>query len=1231
MKLPVTSSGLKSIFLLAILFFGAGLVYMLDTKDFSLAPVYTDMIGTTTFDNIRVGARIDFFSDSVVLFLISISVAGLIQYGLSKIFKTKVIFDKISSLSVISTLFLLQQVLANEQKYFFIIFFGATISISILMARLRQFYFNKEIFAIITGFSLAVLISSLNWSIALLFAVELFLILIYKKTAKTFLTVEHRDFSKKRIYIFLIATGVVFISLFLLLQFRVDLFDMIYYMYKEKKVPTEWLLVFVLPLLAVIPTYLLIKRKNFATSVDVAGWFCFSVAFIISQFADNYLPVLLMMLAFLIRAVIIKKRKVVTYYLLAIDILISLSVFYLFNLFGFSLLIDLGKFLVPVLFILITFFREFFLNKTVTVRAYKYVIAIVSTPLLLFLSQELFMVLNQHHIFLGRWGYRLLLILAYVVILLSVFLWKPRYLKSVFSLIFAIGIAGIAIYNAYDTVWLGGVDFFEDASSAVAIKRIYINGELPLFEHFSPHNLNDFVAGLFYALLNSDLSMGFKIYGCIYALFFLLYYYLLSSLFKSRLLGFVWTLFSGVLWMMLPMYHAIAVLAFMNLYWYFKNEFTFLRLLVSSILILFTLFFRADTGVAIAASLIISLPFFITHYKQGMKKLQLLMISCGFLILLIISVVLFKLGYKESINNVQMILGYLDSAQSWGYSELSRIYNLKFRVHYFVFPVVVFIGLMYVLLKTWKRSGSLIFLYLCLIFFSVYYLVNFQRGLVRHSFFENRDLNLSSYVFFILSLLALLFFLKNGRQLKFMYIFLFCVSCTIWLFKFPHAFDNRSLYTAAIDKIRTNTRLSFLPEKIKRFDLKRNSLIAIGDYELFNYSKVDILRNVYKSREVWGDEFMGVKLDKRKRLFLHPSQINDSYFPDLSKLVEAGVIKDPVDEVCYRPMLNYFVSQKPLHFFNQGVHCYHTKELQDQYINDMISAKCNYVLVSNVSEGGHADCLDDVPHSIRHYYILQHIYTHYKPAVILDMKTLWVKDSVPINTKPLFQLTSAVSDSLYQFSKPLSVKGKKVLLTIFSHKDINGEAVLVNSKVSLRASFTNRQEHSAFVLVERDLDTISNILLPVTADSISIAAYDYFPDKFTGIPLSYNLKQLPYVLAQSPTFKKGGQPLMMDKKKAQSVEFFLNNELESKGCGLWLKLSNNAKADKPVVLQYYKGARFLGEYNFIGKPGKQIAYLLQVASQPNWNLLKPDKIKIITSSDLSVDGVHLITKDELSY
>ncbi len=1231
MKRFVTSTGLKTSFLLAILFFGAGLVYMLDSKDFSLAPASTDMIGTATFDNIRVGARIDFFFDSIILFLISLSIAGLTEYGLSKMLKTKVIINKIRSLSAISTLFLLQQILANEQGYFFIIFFGATISISLLMIKLRPFYYNEEMPSVILGLLLAILISSLKWSIELLFALELFLFLIYKKSAKTFLIVERIIFFKKNIYTFLIAAGAVFLLLFLLLQFRVDLFDIVYYIYKEKNVPTKWLLVFVLPLLVLIPIYLLIKRKCFATSVDVAGWLCFSMAFIISQFADNYLPVLLMMLAFLIRAVIIKKRKVISYYLLAIDMLASLSIVYVFNLFGYTLLIDLEKFLVPLLFICIVFFREFFLKKSVTVGAYKYVVAIVSTPLLLFLSQEIFMVLNQHHIFLGRWGYTLLLILAYVVILLSVFLWKSRSLKSVFSLSFAIGITGIAIYNAYDTVWLGGVDFFEDASSAVAIKRIYMNGELPLFEHFSPHNLNDFIAGLFYTFLNSDLSMGYKIYGCIYALFFLVYYNLLSSLFKSRLLGFVWTMFSGVLWMMLPMYHAIAVLAFMNLYWYFKNEVTFLRLLISSVLVLFTLFFRADTGIAIAVSLIVSIPFFVTHYKQGMKKLRLLMILCGFLILLIVSVVLFKLGYNGSVNNIKMILGYLDSAQSWGYSELSRIYNLKFRVHYFIFPVIVFIGLIYVILITWKKSGSLIFLHLCLIFFSAYYLVNFQRGLIRHSFFENRDLNLSSFIFFIVGLLALLLFMKKGRQLKFMYIFLVSVSCTIWLFKFPHAFDNRSLYIGAIDRIRTNTRLSFVPQKINRFDLKRNSLIANEGYELFTYSKVDILRNVYKSREERRDEFMDVKFGKRKRLFLHPSQMNDSYFPDLSKLVEAGMLKEPVDEVCYRPMLNYFVNQNPIHFFNQGVHCYHTKALQEQYINDMVNARCNYVFVSNISEGGLADCLDDVPHSIRHYYILQHIYTHYKPAVILDMKTLWVKDSVPINTEPVFQLTATSSDSLYQFSKPLSVKGKKVLLTIFSNKDINDEAVLVNGKISLRASFKNRQEHTTFVLIEKHLDVISNILLPFRADSIAIAAHDYFPDTFTGIPLSYNLKQLPYVLAQSPAFKKGGQPLRLDKKQAQSAEFFLNNGLDSEGCGLWLKLSNNAKADKPLILQYYKGNRFLGEYNFIGKSGKQIEYLLQVASQPNWNLQKPDKIKIITSSDLSVDAVHLITKDELSY
>lgn len=1231
MKLPVTSSGLKSIFLLAILFFGAGLVYMLDTKDFSLAPVYTDMIGTATFDNIRVQARVDFFIKSVLLFLVSGIIAVLIQFCIIRAFGKEKFNAQINRLALISFLFLFQQVLIGEQGYFFIVFFITVVCLNITISKLKFFYGNLELATLGIGLLLTMLLCSLRWQVELLFLLEVAGLLSLKYSHKRAQTDESIFAFKKNGLILLTASTLVFIAFFILLKLRVDLFDLIRHIYREKAFSPALMLILVLPVIAVIPVYILLKIKCHTANTCVFGWISFSLCFIVTQFANNYFPVLLMMLVFLMRAIVIQKRKVIGYYLLAADILLCLALFYFLNIFSFSKIADLNWLLLPSLFILISFFRINVLSKNVRIESYKYTVVKVSTPLLLFLSQEIFMVLNQYHIFLGMWGYIYVLLCAYAMILLTVFLWRPQSLKAVFSVVFVIGIAGIAIYNSYNTVWMGGPHFFEDASSAVAIKRMYNNSEIPVFEHFSPHNLNDFITGYFYVILNNDLSFGYKIYSCFYGLFFLLYYYMLSKLFNSKIIGFMWTLFSGMLVIMLPMYHAIALLAFFNLNWYFTNKYTFLRLVISSVLFLFTVFFRADTGIAVLISVIVVTPLLVRQNKHGLKKLKLLAITCGAFFLIIALVVLNKVGYKQVLNNVQMILYYFNSSQSWGYSQLARIYDFKFRIHYFVFPVMIIAGLLYALLPSRKGAKSFTFLNLSLIYFSVYYLVNFQRGLIRHSFFEIRDINISSYVYFIIGLLGLLLFLQNEGRVKMMWIFLLSVSCSIWVFKFPIVAGNRSLYTAAIDRIGTGTNLPFAPNKIKRFDLEKLSQVKPGDYQVFLYSIIDQLQNVYKSGKNRDQIFLGMKIYSPPHLFLKRSQMSANYFPDISKLVNNGTIDGPVDEVCYQPMLHYFINRKSIHFFNQGVHFYHTKKLQQQYINDLVTSGCKYVFVNNLSFNGAADYLDDVPHSIRHYYILQHIYTHYKPAVILDMKTLWVKDSVPINTKPLFQLTSAVSDSLYQFPKPLSVKGKKVLLTIFSHKDINGEAVLVNGKVSLRASFTNRQEHTAFVLVERDLDTISNILLPVTADSISVAAYDYFPDKFTNIPLSYNLKQLPYVLAQSPTFKKGGQPLMMDKKKAQSAEFFLNNELESKGCGLWLKLSNNATADKPVVLQYYKGARFLGEYNFIGKPGKQIAYLLQVASQPNWNLLKPDKIKIITSSDLSVDGVHLITKDELSY
>ncbi|WP_164972752.1 hypothetical protein [Lacibacter luteus] len=1231
MKLPFNADSWKKSYMLAILLFGVGVVGMWNQKDFSLAPVFTDMIGTATFDNVRVSKRVAFFSNAVILFFIAGVVALVTQSAVKIIFRENVIARQINRFAAISALFFLQQVLINEISYFFILFFGIATCVYIVILKFKQGYSNAELLAILVALISSALLSISTLPMELLCSFELSLLLLYKHFNRKCKLTERALELKKEALFFVITASVVFILFFLLLLFRVDFFDIVQHIQWKKEIPVAIILICLFPLLAVFPVYFLLKRKYYSSDLYVIRWFCFVLFFIVAQFADNYLPVLLMMLVFLLKAFVLKSRKTLEYYLLAVDVLLSLSVFYLINLFGIVIINEYSKFIVPFLFLIIAFIREVAFSKVVNTGKYKYVVPVVLTPLLLFFIQELYMLFNQHNIFLGKLGFWVLLLFAYGLLFIITFFWKPNSLKPVFSVTFAFAIAGIGIYNSYTPVWLGDINFFEDASSAVAIKRMVSNGELPVFEHFSPHNLNDFITGIFYALLNNDLSFGYKIYNCIYGLFFLVYYFLLSSLFKSKLLGFIWTMFSGVLWIMLPMYHAISVLAFMNLYWYFKSEYKFLRVIITSFVLLATFFFRVDTGVAVLASVIVSTPFFVMHYKRGMKKLKLLIITSTIILFVLAVVALLKIGYKQSMDSVQMILGYLDSAQSWGYSVLSRVYNFKFRIHYFIFPVAVITGLLYVLLLFREKFKSLVFLQLCLVFFSVYYLVNFQRGLIRHSFFENRDVNLSSYIYFLIGLFVALVFVKGGRQLKLISLFLVTVSCNIWLFKFPRTFENRSLYSASIDKIRTTTELSFACQKIKRFDLEKLSQIKEGAYELFVYSRIDQLGNVYKTREKANLDFMGVKLHSYSRYFLEPYGMNESFFPDLSKLVQAGVISEPVDEVCYQPMLNYFVNSKPAHLFNQGMHFYHTKKMQEQFIGELVESECKYVLVNNVSADTLADYLDDVPHSIRHYHILQHIYRNYKPAAIVDKKTLWVKDSTLLRTQPLLQYKSLMADSFYKFPDPVDVNGKKLLLTFIGKEIINEGNIIINDRFAFPISFTNRNDKKSFVLIEGGIDEIRDVLLPGKADSLMVSLHNYFPDVYTNVPLTYKLKQLPYVLAQSGVFNNIGEELALDVKQPQAIESLLKANEDLRGAALCFTFSNYTKEDRMVIVQYYRANEFLGEFHFLAKPGKHIPYLLQVASQPNWNLAKPGKIKIIMPENLQVDALHLITKDELSY
>ena len=190
--------------------------------------------------------------------------------------------------------------------------------------------------------------------------------------------------------------------------------------------------------------------------------------------------------------------------------------------------------MLPSFFLAFVCFRRQFIKADNVVSYYKYSLGVILLPFCLLLSQEIVMVLNQRLVFVGQIGYVFSFILLFLLVVLCLVLWKPQKRSSVLSVSFAFAVAGMALYNAYHPIFNGTIDFFEEASSAMAIKRTYLYHEIPLFQHFSPHNFNDYLTGLFYAWINKDVSLAYKIYTCLYSLFFLVYYHFLTHLFKSR-------------------------------------------------------------------------------------------------------------------------------------------------------------------------------------------------------------------------------------------------------------------------------------------------------------------------------------------------------------------------------------------------------------------------------------------------------------------------------------------------------------------------------------------------------------------------------------------------------------------------------------------------------------------------------------------------------------------------
>ncbi len=1205
---------------LTFLLFAVVFLSVFSFADFELVPGVTDMIGEATLNNINVSARVSFYFKALLLFLSAglLSIATVVT--ILKLPNGDVVLNIINLCAKISLVLCLQQIFFNEVSYFFGFVFCFSLTGYFALFNNKNSY--RHAFILVAGLVLSFFASRISVQLLLLFIAQIVAYLVYTKYSSQLYQSLDRKASRQHREILISSFAIGCILSYLLIMPEIDLSIVLIRFYNERNFSSIPLELYWLPLLCSLIVYFVLRKLVNIKGLANTGWLCFISLFTALQFSDHYLPSLLMLISFFIIGAIKKEKmqRVIELYSLTSDLLATIAFFYLVNQFFF--LLNSGyDYLLPLFFLTKVSLRQKYIHPNNRARYYKYLLAVILTPFILLLSQEIVMLLNQRSVFIGKVGYIFFVSSFFLLVILFLIRWEPQRFSSVVSILFAFAVGGAAIYNAYHPIFFGTVNLFEEASAAMAIKRTYLYNETPLLQHFSPHNLNDYLTGLLYTWINNDISLAYKIYTCIYALFYLVYYFFLLHFFKSRFYAILWIFFSATLYVLFPFYHAVVVLFFLILYNYFSRNYSLRRLLSMSPLLLLLLLFRPDTGFALFITGLISIPLMAVFFTDGWLKAERLCVALILYTIAFLGLIALLFDPSEIWGNAQLIIGYLQSSQSWGYAVLSKIVNYKFRIHYFVFPLVVVFILAYTVLHAKPRSKQIVFHRVALIFFCIYYLVNFQRGLVRHSFVELTDDNISSFVFLIISVFISGIVVRRMVVMKFAFVFLVSSFLLVWIFKFPRPPVLRSLYTASVDKIRTESLPVFSNEKINRFRYMPDSELQNSGHAVFVFSRIDQLRNYYRSRDISKVSSAAGSLersnDPRKR------------YQTLLSLVNNKKIDGYVDEVCYEPLSGYFLNEKPVHFFNQGFHCYHNSNLQRKFVDEMLANNVRYVLMSHVSTRSGANALDHVPHSIRHYYTVQHIYDYYKPQLIVDGMALWVRDSVNVNSNPLFS-QSYYGDSVYHIQQRFSGH-QRTLVTVFGVDSISGDVVIFNNSIAIPVSFYNKNEKKAFVLVDSAFHSIETVKLGSFADSIRLEGYDYFPDLFSSIPQTYHLKLLPYVLGQSSRKNAVNRPIGFKVVEENIISAKLDTALNTKGAALRFVLSNNSKASETVTVQYYKSNSFLGEYTFLLKQGADIPYLLQAASQPNWNFGKPDVIKLKLPGKSYLSKLSIIYKDELSY
>jgi hypothetical protein len=567
-------------------------------------------------------------------------------------------------------------------------------------------------------------------------------------------------------------------------------------------------------------------------------------------------------------------------------------------------------------------------------------------PMLGFLSDEIYLILNQHGIFFLSASIFYVLIL--IILLLIAFLIYRRSIQSfhiktyLSRFVYPVTLLGLVVFVLYSPIWEQTPEMFESANHANAVMQWLVFGKIPILETQTSHLLADYSFEFIYTFFNGyDASLSFYNYRFLHGVLVILSaYYFLGKVFDDYLFSFVFLLFFPFVTILLGnmAISLVTPILFYRLY----RHYSFKNLVVYLAFLVLLLFWRPDVGVAnlIGGSMLL-LIYFIGHREKYFDLLKAIAIIIA--VVLIPTMIIIWAKDIDLFSHIHQSLDYFGAGQAHGYSEITRNIDRYYLFHYFVFPIITLGIAGYFGFMLFRHKKETSFFTVAILFISIYYFANAQRGLVRHSLYEGSDMFFSSFIFLILGLLAVYLFKFKKSWLVFPVV----IILLIVNFKFPDSFGNQNL-------LASENEVFVKPDILPKYNNKITRVIALPEEE---------------RSELYGDF----------KLFLDNNFEAGNTFLDFSNT----------------PML-YFYTQRPVpSYFNQYMQNTVTGYLQDENIKMLQNYNVPIVVFSHKPTTW-LDKTDGVFNTLRYFKISRYIYQNYKPYGTLNNYYLWIKKGLEI-------------------------------------------------------------------------------------------------------------------------------------------------------------------------------------------------------------------------------------------